>query len=75
MKRSDRGTRIKDQKEKIDKGWPLCHVYQIIAGGLVFLVLILWTEGILPWDQTFLHYLEEWITETWEEWIRGSTNF
>ena len=74
MKRSEHKKNQGTQTKMLQKGWPLCHLYQIIAAILIFLLLVLWIKEIIPWDQTILNHLQEWITQTWEEWIRGSTN-
>lgn len=89
MKRSDRGLyggRESTQATK-EKGWPLCHLYQMIGAAFIFLMIILCSTDIIPGGQKCsvqMNHLidqklpvEEWLRQwkiTWEEWMNGSND-
>lgn len=88
-RRSGIGCRITEKQER--KGWPLCHLYQVIGAALIFLCIVLFTrEGDAQAEQHKAR-LQQWLNASveitwpaewkeqwkniWEEWKDESQPF
>ena len=78
MKRSERpgiSHSVRRKKPSNDgRGWPLMHVYQMIAAALALLLMELCVTGILPGGELVSHQINHLIDRTvsWENILTGS---